>query len=94
MRVWHLDEKLIAQKFLRRINTTHKVDKAELVGETVWQRMMAGDFGYDAEIYYPEMMQMFDLGAEEPKWELQIADGLQREDQQGHQILREKYGKG
>ena len=37
---------------------------------------------------------MLDLGAEQPTWELRTADELRREDQKGHQSLREKYGKG
>ena len=64
-----------------------------LVEETVWQRIVAGDLGFDAEAHYPETMQVLDLGAEGPRWELRTADELRREDQQGHQSLREKYGK-
>ena len=70
-----------------------KTDKAELVEETVWQDRVAGDFSFDAETYYPEKMQVLDLGAAEPKWELRTADDLRRKDQQGHQSLREKYSK-
>ena len=95
----YLSGKLTAEEFLRRIDTIHELsgyetDKAELVEETAWQRMVAGDFGFDAETHYPETMQVLDLGAEEPTWELRTADELQREDQRGHQSLREKYGKG
>ena len=98
-RVEYLDGKLTAEKFLRRIDMTHElnsyeVGKAELVEETVWQRRVAGDFSFDAETYYPETVQVLDLGAAEPQWELRTADDLRREDQQGHQSLREKYGKG
>ena len=60
----------------------------------MWQRMVAGNLGFDAETHYPETLQMLDLGAKEPKWELRTADDLRREDQTGHQSLREKYGKG
>ena len=95
----YLDGKLTTEKFLRRIDTTHELasyetDKAELAGETMWQRMVAGDLGFDAETHYPETMQVLDLGEENPQWELHTADELRREDQQGHQSLREKYGKG
>ena len=98
-RMEYLDGKLTAENFLRRIDMTHelecyKTDKAELVEETVWQRMVAGNLGFDAGTHYPETMQVLDLGAKEPKWELQTADDLRREDQNGHQGLREKYGKG
>ena len=98
-RMEYLDGKLTAEEFLRRIDMTHEVesydtDKAELVDETMWQRMVAGDLGFDAETHYPEMMQTLDLDAEGPKWELRTADELRREDQKGHQSLREKFGKG
>ena len=97
-RMEYLDGKLRAEEFLRRIDMTHELEsyeagKAELVEETVWQRRVAGDFSLDPETYYPEVMQVLDLGAAEPKWELQTADDLRREDQKGHQSLREKYGK-
>lgn len=38
-------------------------------------------------------MQILDLRVPEPKWELYTADDLRREDQKGHQSLRERYGK-
>ena len=56
--------------------------------------MVAADFSFDSETHYPETMQVLDLRAEEPKWELLTADDLRRADQKGHQSLREKYGKG
>ena len=96
-RMEYLDRKLTAEEFLRRIDTTHELenyDKAELVKKTAWQRMVAGDLGFDAETRYPETMLELDLGAEKPEWELRTADELRREDQRGHQSLREKYGKG
>lgn len=96
-RMEYLKGKLAAEEFLRWIDTTHELenyeaDKAGLVEETMWQRMVAGDLGFDPEAHYPEMMQVLDLGAAEPKWELCTADDLRREDQKGHQSLREKYG--
>ena len=89
---------MTAEEFLCRIDTTHELesyetDKAELVEETVWQRMVAADFSFDAETHYPETMQVLDLRAKEPKWDLLTADDLRRADQKGHQSLREKYGK-
>ena len=97
-RMEYLDRKLTAGEFLRKIDTTHELesyeaDKAELVEETVWQRMVAGDLSFDAEMHYPETMMELDLGAEKPEWELRTVDELRREDQKGHQSLREKYGK-
>ena len=98
-RMDYLDGKMTAEDFLRRIDMTHELesyetDKAELADETVWQRMVANDLGFDAETHYPEMTQVLDLDAREPKWETRTADELRRENQKGHQSLREKYGKG
>ena len=98
VRMEYLKGKLTAEEFLRRIDTTHELanyetDKAELAEETVWQRMVSNNLGFDAETHYPETMLELDLGAEVPQWELRTADKLRREDQQGHQNLREKYGK-
>lgn len=98
-RVEYLNGKLTAEKFLQRIDTTHELKsyetgKAELVKETAWQRMVAENVAFDADTRYPEMMQVLDLGVEEPKWEFRTADDLRREDQQGHQGLRDRYNKG
>ena len=98
-RMEYLDGKLTAKEFLQRIDMTHELesyetDKTELAEETTWQRMVAGDLGFDEETHYPETILELDLGAEEPKWELRTADDLRREDQKGHQSLREKFGKG
>ena len=96
-RMEYLDGKLTAEEFLRRIDMAHELnsyeaDKAELVEETAWQNRVASDFRFDSETYYPEAMQVLDLGAVEPKWELRTAEDLRKEDQKGHQSLREKYG--
>ena len=97
-RMEYLSGKLTAEEFLRRINTTHELksyeaDKVELVEETAWQQMVAGNLNFDAETHYLETILELDLGAEEPKWELRTADELRREDQKGYLGLREKYGK-
>ena len=98
-RMEYLDGKLTSEDFLRQIDMTHELesyetDKTELAEETAWQRMVAGNLGFDAETHYPETMQILDLGVKEPKWELRTGDKLRRENQKGHQSLREKYGKG
>ena len=97
-RTEYLNGKLTAGEFLRQIDTTHELEsyeagKAELVEETVWQDMVAGNFAFDADTHYPEMTQVLDLGADEPEWKLRTADDLRREDQEGHQSLRERYGR-
>lgn len=73
---------------------SYEADKAELVEETVWQRMVSGSFAFDAETHYPETIQVLDLGAEEPEWELYTGDDLRKKDQEGHQSLRKRYGRG
>ena len=40
-----------------RLNN-YETDKAELVEETVWQHMVAGDLTFDAEMHYPETTQI------------------------------------
>ena len=97
-RMEYLKGQLTAEEFLRRIDATHELEsyeagKAKLVKETAWQCMVAGNFAFDAETHYPEVIQVLDLRAEEPKWELYTADDLRREDQKGHQSLRKRYGK-
>ena len=97
-RMEYLKGKLTAEEFLRQIDMTHELEsyevgKEDLVEETVWQGVVAGNFAFDVETHYPEIIQVLDLGAEEPKWELRTADDLRRKDQEGHQSLREKYGK-
>ena len=94
-----MEGKLTAEEFLRWIDmtqelTSYETDKAELVEETDWQRLVAGKFSFDPETHYSEAMQVLDLREPEPKWELRTADDLRWEDQKGHQSLREKYGKG
>ena len=98
-RIEYLEGKLTAEEFLCRIDMTHELtsyetDKAELVEETDWQRLVAGKFSFDPETHYPEAMQILDLREPKPKWKLRTAEDLRREDQKGHQSLREKYGKG
>jgi len=98
-RIEYLKGKLTAEEFLRQIDMTQELtsygaNKAELVEETDWQRLVAGRYSFDPEMHYPEVMQVLDLRVPEPKWELYTADDLRREDQKGHQSLRERYGKG
>lgn len=87
-----------AEEFLRRIDTTHeltcyKAGKAELSVETRWQRMVARRWDFDPEQHYPESFAYLNLSNEVAQWKIYTADELRRRDQQGHQSLREKYGK-
>ena len=59
------------------------------------RQKMAGDISFDPEVRYPETIQCldFDLGVAEPRWEIYTADDLRRQEQRGHQSLRERYRK-
>lgn len=97
-RMEYLKGKLTAEEFLRRIDTTHELESyetemAEQIAQTVWQQRVARDISTDPETCYPEAFQCLDLRVEEPKWEVYTADDLRRQEQQGHQSLRERYGK-
>ena len=98
-RIDYLDGKLTAEEFLRKIDTMHdledySVDAAQTSpAETAWQRMVADNIGFDPELHYPEGFMLLDLRTDDPKWQTFLADDLRRKDQEGHQSLREKYGK-
>ena len=98
-RIDYLGGKLTAEEFLRRIDTMHDLTDYTMDGvqapdvDTPWQRMVAGDMGFDPETHYPEQVMVLDLGTEDPKWQVLSADALRRRDQAGHQSLRDKYGR-
>ena len=98
-RIDYLDGKLTAEEFLRKIDTMHDLEDYTVgetqasPSETAWQRMVAGNIGFDPELHYPEGFMLLDLGADDPKWQTFSADDLHRRDQEGHQSLREKYGR-
>ena len=70
------------------------MDKIDLPDEpSMWQRLVAKDFTFDPERYYPESYAHLDLNDEGPQWKIFSAEELRRRDQQGHQSLKEKYGK-
>ena len=95
----YVQGKLTAEEFLRKIDTTHEltsyeVDKIDLPDEpSMWQRLVAKDFTFDPERYYPESYAHLNLNDEGPQWKIFSAADLRRRDQQGHQSLKEKYGK-
>ena len=97
-RMEYLDGKLTGKEFLRKIDTMHDledytVDEVQAPpANTPWQRMVAGDMGFDPEMHYPEAVMQLDLGTDDPQWQTCSADDLRRRDQEGHQSLREKYG--
>lgn len=92
---------LTAEEFLRRIDTGHDLNgyeagKAGLVEETPWQRMVARGWDFDPARHYPDGYMQLTMSSpgEKAAWQFFSADDLRRRDQQGHQSLREKYGKG
>ena len=97
----YVQGKLTAEEFLRKIDTTHEltsyeVDKIDLPdGPSMWQRLVARDFRFDPERYFPEEMAYLNLNLNDPdpQWLMLTADDLRREAQKGHQSLKEKYGK-
>ena len=94
----YLDGKHTAEEFLRRIDTAHVLDSYEVeqpkrtTGESIWQRRVRADLNFDPVTHYTGMM-FLDLGADDPRWELRTVEDQIREDQKGHQSLREKYRK-
>lgn len=98
-RIDYLDGKLTAEEFLRKIDTMHDLEEytvgetQTLPMETAWQRMVSNNIGFDPENHYPEGFMLLDLRVDVPKWQTFSADDLRRRDQEGHQSLREKYGR-
>lgn len=91
---------LTAEEFLRQIDTTHELSsydtvKQELPPEkSAWQGKVAGNPDFDPMRKYPASMMMLDLRstADDPRWQFLTREDLMREDQKGHQSLRDEYG--
>ena len=98
-RIDYLDGKLTAEEFLRKIDTMHDLEDYSVGAAqtsptgTAWQRMVADDIGFDPELHYPKGFMLLDLRTDDPKWQTFSADDLRRKYQEGHQSLREKYGR-
>ena len=88
-----------AEEFLRKIDTTHELTSYEAGkvklsdGPSIWQRLAAKGFTFDPERHYPKSYAHLNLSDEDPQWKIFSAEELRRRDQQGHQSLKEKYGK-
>ena len=93
--------KIETEEFLRRIDTTHELTsyntiKQELLPEeSFWQKQVAADLDFDPEQKYPASFMVLDLSkpTDNPQWQYFTRENLIQEDQEGHQSLREKYGK-
>ena len=90
---------LTAEEFLRKIDTPHELTsyeagKVDLSDEpSMWQWLVARDFRFDPERYFPKELARLDLSGSDAQWQILTADDLRREAQKGHQSLKEKYGK-
>lgn len=90
-----------AEEFLRRIDTTHELSsydtsKRELLPEeSVWQKRVAADLDFYSEREYPPSFMELDLreSTDHPQWKFFAVEDLIRKDQEGHQSLREQYGR-
>ena len=93
--------KIKAEEFLRRIDTTRELTNYDTIKqelppeESVWQKQVAADLGFDPEQDYPASFMALDLGEDidDPQWQHFTRADLIQKDQEGHQSLREKYGK-
>lgn len=97
----YVQELLTAEEFLRKIDTTHELTsyeagKIDLSDEpSLWQRLVARNFRFDPERYFPEKMAYLNwtLDDPDPQWQILTADDQRRAAQKGHQSLKEKYRK-
>lgn len=93
--------KIRAEEFLHRIDTTHELSsydtsKRELpTEESVWQKRVAADLDFDSEREYPPSFMELDIKepSDNPQWKFFAAEDLIRKDREGHQGLREQYGR-
>ena len=93
--------KIKAEEFLRRIDTTHELTSYDTIKqelppeESVWQKRVAADLGFDPEQDYPASFMALDLSkpADNPQWQYLTRENLIQKDQQGHQSLRDEYKK-
>ena len=98
-RMEYVQGMLTAEEFLRKIDTTHELTSYEAGkvklsdGPSMWQRLVAKGFTFDPERHYPKSYAHLNLSDEDPQWKIFSAEELRRRDQQGHQSLKEKYGK-
>lgn len=95
----YLEGKLTSEEFLQKIDVMHDlkdyaVEEAKTPpATTAWQRRVAANIDFDPEQHYPKEMMYLDMSKKNPKWQILSADDLRRRDQEGHQSLRDKYGK-
>ena len=74
--------------------TSYEAGKIDLPdGPSRWRQLVARDFRFDPERYFPEEMIHLNLSDLDPQWKLLTSDDLRREAQKGHQSPKEKYGK-
>ena len=93
--------KIKAEEFLHRINTTHELASYDTVKqelpleETLWQKRVAASLDFDPQRQYPASFMVLNLRkpTDNPQWQYLTREELIQKDQEGHQSLREQYGK-
>lgn len=97
-RMAYLKRELDTEEFLRRIDVYHDLESYQVrapeeAGKSIFQKRVERDIDFDPEYTYPKTMQVLDMSVPDPKWETYTAEELVRRDRQGHESLREKYGR-
>ena len=97
-RMAYLRRELDTEEFLRRIDVYHdlesyQVSAPEEAGKSVFQERVEQDIDFDPVDAYPATMQWLDLGSPDPIWKTYTTEALAQRDRQGHESLREKYGR-
>lgn len=96
-RLDYVKGKISAEEFLRSIDIMHELDcydveECKLLPKTSeWQKLVTGDSDFDAGFYFPSGMNILNLGAEKPEWEVRTAQQLQEQAQKERMSLRAKY---
>lgn len=101
MRRDYIAGKIKSEEFLRRIDTTHELDRYDTVKqelpseESLWQKRVAANLDFDPERQYPASLMLLDLSkpADKPQWQYFAREELIQKDQEGHQSLRDQYSK-
>lgn len=96
-RAAYLRHELTTEEFLRRIDIFHdlgsyEVSKADAPGKSILQERIEQNIDFEPESVYPTMHEL-DLSGPEPTWKTYTAEELAQKEQQGHESLRDKYGK-
>ena len=92
----YVDGELSAEEFLRKIDAYHLLESYEVEappapGKSRYRLRVEEDMDFDPHDEYQPMLSL-DLSADDPRWELVPFEERRREEQEGQQSLRDKYG--